>query len=596
MASYRQLDSPRCPAVRRAVVFLSAFLATSSFLVAQSMASADAPQIQRLFHQERWQEIANLHPPLNQSADVDFAYGIALARLERWEEAAAAFRSGLKLKPHEARFMVELAGVDFKQKKYAEAQDWLERALHVSSHDEYQLDFLATVFYLEGNLEAALKYWNQVGKPRIETVSLEPVPRLKPVLLDRAFVFSPASTLKRAELRTTEAQIRQLDVFSAFKFDLQPQPEGHFDLVFNNAERNGCGNKWECLLSVLGQSPAQTLNFDYFNIARDAINFRSSFRFDSEKRRLVAAVEMPVLRPKWHLRVGADLRNENWVIQPSFSGNVPRLAALNLQRHSISAEFTDVMSGRWQWSTSTEFAERSYRNVITGSSLTEPLLTPGPELKQSFAIQGHLIRVPERRFSLDGGSSIDVARLWGTSSSSGSLSGSSSSRNFARFDESLHWSWYPQHSGEKYLIQHAVRAGRSAGQVPFDELSVLGILGDADLPMKAHIATRDGRKGSAPLGSNYFVSNWEATRQFSPKLKSPIMLPMQVAVGPFLDTGKISDPGSALGSGKWLWDVGLEAKVRVFQFEVMLSYGRDLRSGRNAVVTSSPLYTMSPTR
>ncbi|MBV9340310.1 MAG: hypothetical protein JO159_05405, partial [Acidobacteria bacterium] len=113
------------------------------------------------------------------------------------------------------------------------------------------------------------------------------------------------------------------------------------------------------------------------------------------------------------------------------------------------------------------------------------------------------------------------------------------------------------------------------------ELFTLGVLGDSELSMKAHIATRDGKKGASPLGRNYFVSNWEATRNFSP-------LPLLgIKLGPFIDTGKIVDPIAVLGSPKWLWDVGLECKVQVFSLGVVLSYGRDLRSGRNAVVAAS---------
>lgn len=523
-------------------------------------------------------------PTLGESADVDFDYGMALAHLERWNDAAAAFRSGLRQQPNQPRFMVELAGVSFKQKNYAEAQDWLERALRFLPNDEYQLDFLATVFYLEGNLEAALKYWNRVGKPQIESVSSQPTPKINPILLDRAFAFAPAGTLHLSALRTTEAQLQQLDVFSSYAFDLQARPDSHFDVVFNNAERNGCGNRWECLLMIFGESPGQILNFDYFNIGHDAINFRSSYRFDSEKRRMRAAVELPLLRPQWHLNIGADVRNENWDILPSFTGQVPLLAALNLQKRAFAAEFTDVVSGRWQWSTRTEFADRSYRNVFAGTVLNPTLLSPGPELKQSFAAKTALVRIPERRFTIDANANVDVGRLWSSNSAGGFDTGAIG--NFARFRQCVRWHWYPQHSGEKYALQQTFHLGESAGRVPFDELSVLGILGDADLPMKAHIATRDGRKGSAPMGSEFFVSNWEATRQYSPQLPFPV--PLQVAIGPFVDTGKITDPLTSLGVHKWVWDIGLEAKVRVLGFQVMFSYGRDLRDGHNAFVVSAP--------
>jgi hypothetical protein len=57
---------------------------------------------------------------------------------------------------------------------------------------------------------------------------------------------------------------------------------------------------------------------------------------------------------------------------------------------------------------------------------------------------------------------------------------------------------------------------------------------------------------------------------------------LTLTLGPFLDSGKITDPSSDLGSRKWLFDIGAQAKLRVFGTGVVFSYGKDLRSGNNA--------------
>jgi hypothetical protein len=93
--------------------------------------------------------------------------------------------------------------------------------------------------------------------------------------------------------------------------------------------------------------------------------------------------------------------------------------------------------------------------------------------------------------------------------------------------------------------------------------------------MRGHVGTRDGQKGSAPLGRNYFLSNWEIDKRvyhngfFSVKLS------------PFLDTGKSTDPLPGLGSREWLWDTGMQAKFRVLGVGVTLIYGKDLRAGHS---------------
>jgi len=526
-----------------------------------------------LFQQERWEQIAEMRPPLGASANVDFEYGIALARLQHWEESRVAFTSGLRLSPHDSRFMAELAGVSFKQGNYSESEKWLREALRFSPKDSYTLDFLGTVFYLQGNLDAALKYWNRVGKPRVGSVTTQPTPQLSPILLDRAFTFSPASTLKLQDLRASEARVRQLDVFPTFRFALEAQPDNNFTLVFHGNERNGCaGNSWECLLVVFGQTPAQTLSFSYCNIGREAINFASSFRWDGEKRRIVSELEFPVAsKPQWQLQIGSDVRKENWAVRNSFSGPAPLLAALNLKREVGFIRFNDVMSGNWRWFTTTELSNRDYRDVFDAGFLSSQLLTSGFQLKQSLGLEGTLLRSPERRLTVDGTAAASVARLW-----------SAPGHVYSQLQGSVRLHWFPQPTGEKYEIQHDIRAGKTFGTPAFDELFVLGVLGDTDLYMRAHIATRNGKKGSAPMGRDYFVSNFRALRDVSP------IAIARIKVGPFVDTGNISDPLPQFGSHKWLWDAGLEARLQAFGFTVTLSYGRDLRSGRNAFVATAP--------
>lgn len=573
MAGYRQLDSAGFTARCSIAIVLLALLGCAT-TPAQSISAADrVAEVHKLFQQERWQDIANLHPALGISAETDFEYGIALARLERWEDAKVALKSGLHLRPRDPRFVVELAGIAFKQMNYTESETWLRRALHLSPKDSYTLDFLGTVFYLQGNIDAALKYWNRIGKPRVGTVEAWPKPRLNPMLFDRAFAFAPASTLELSDLRTTNRRIQQLDLFSSFRLNLEAQSDDSFNVTFRGSERNGCaGNSWACLLVVFGQTPAQTLNFSYFNIAEKAINFVSMFRWDEEKRRAGAQIEFPVAgNPQWGIQAGTDLRNENWALRNSFSGPSPVLGALNLQRELGFVRFNDVMSGTWQWFTNTELSSRDYRNVFSTGVLAPQLLRSGFQMKQSFGVEGSVFRYPERRGNVDGAALLSIARQW-----------SNPGMSYSQLQASLNLHWLPQHMGEKYELTHEIRVGRTFGTPPFDELFVLGVLGDTDLQMRAHIATRGGKKGSAPMGRNCFLSNFAALRDVSP------IAIAHIKVGPFVDTGNISDPLPQFGSHKWLWDAGLEARLQAFGFTVTLSYGRDLRSGKNAWVATSP--------
>ncbi|MCI0422875.1 MAG: tetratricopeptide repeat protein [Acidobacteria bacterium] len=557
----------------RAIAILL-ILAFSSFpLRAQTLLSDPKPlaEIKQLIAEERWQEVVRLaEAEVDRSPDLNYYYGTALARLERWDDARRAFQNGLRQQPGDKRFSLELAGVAFKQKNYAEAADYLRRALRLDPEDTYANDFLASVYFLQGNLEAALKYWNLVSKPQIEEVRLEPTPRVDPVLLDHAFAFAPATVLGLPELQTTEARVGGLNIFPDYRFDLEARSDGKFDVVFRARERNGWGTRWGGLLSLFRGLPFQTIHPEFFNLRRRAINSESLIRWDAEKRRFRTDLSGPFSgESKWRYRLGLDLRNENWDVRHSFTGPAPLRGRLNLRKHAFAADVTSFVNGRWDWSTGVELSHRDYRDVTAGDALTPQLLAQGFQLKHLGQLNYELVRAPQRRFIITTGASTQLGRIW-----------SQPSHLFAKLQGSIWASWFPQARGDDYEMQGKIRAGKTFGEIPFDELFVLGVERDNDLWLRSHIGTRDGRKGSAPLGRNYLLFNWE----FDKNVYSNALI--HIKLGPFLDSGKITDTSPGLGSKTWLWDMGAQAKVRVFGLGVAFSYGKDLRSGNNAFYVS----------
>jgi hypothetical protein len=538
-------------------------------LVAAQTNSLQAPtldEIRKLADENRWPEILRRLEHLQlRSAELDFYCGTAFAKLQRWQEAEHAFMEGARLAPRDSRFPVELAGVAFRQKRYPQATHHLRRALKLAPGDTYGNDFLGTVYFLEGNLEAALKYWNRAGKPQIAEVIADPVPYVDPALLDRAFAFSPASKLRLPDFLTTNARVQSLGIFPRYQFDLRARDNDRFDVVFRNQERNGFGRtKWEGLFLFLRGLPFLSVNPEFYNIRRQSINFVSLVRWDAQKRRVTAQLSSPFERSaKYRYEVAADLRNENWDITNSFTGPALALGSLNLRREAL--RFRLASSEQWRWSVGAEISHRDFRSVASGTALTPALVAEGYQLKQFAQLDATLWRLPERRFIVDGMVSSQVARLW-----------SQPRESFEKLQGFLGWHWFPRAEGDDYETKQQFRAGKTLGTIPFDELFMLGLERDNDLPMRAHIGTRDGRKGSAPLGRNYFLASWETDKNIYGNGL------MTVKLGPFLDTGKITDPSSALGSRQWLWDTGAQAKLRIFGTGVVLSYGKDLRSGHNA--------------
>ena len=525
-------------------------------------------ELQQWMTAQQWQQVVDRLGPLpHRDAEMEFDYGTALARLQRWPEATAAFKAGQHLAQRDARFSTELAGIAFQQKRYALAAAHLRRAHRLAPDDSYVNDFLGTVYFLEDNLPAAIQAWNRTGKPYVAEVREEPQSRVRPELLDNAFAFSPAATMTMRQYLDSRERIEALGIFPQFQLDLRARADGHFDAVFRGEERNGFGDtRLEAAFLFLRGLPFQEVNPEYDNVRRGAINFTSMVRWDAQKRRILAQLSGPLHRSgTLRYEFLTDLRNENWIVRPSFTGTAPALASLNLRHEWLTADVASYARDRLQWSAGAEISYRDYRNVSAGTTLTQPMLSSGAQLKQVTRVASNLWRIPAHRFTLHADGTSEVARLW-----------SASPQTFAKLRGGIGAQWFPQAKGGDYETVNLLRGGRTFGQAPFDELFMLGLERDNDLPMHAHIGTRDGRKGSAPIGRDYLLENWELNKN----LYGNGILSVQA--GPILDIGAISDPGTALGSHQWLFDTGVQGKVRVFGEGVALSWGRDLRTGNNA--------------
>jgi hypothetical protein len=571
VANRRELDHAGSAGTRARIVLTLVFAILLRCVCFVSVAEASQidriEAIRKLFEEKRWEQVVEEAQTLSvPGAEIDYCYGVALAQLGRFDEARTVLLAGKGRQPDDGRFPIELGGVAFKQKRYAEAVRWLRRGMRLNPGDSYATDFLATIYFLQGNLEAALKYWNTVSKPQIKNLQVEPGLRVDPVLLDGAFAFAPSATLLLSDFLTTRARVHGLGIFPAFTFRLDAREDGTFDTTFAAHERNGFGtSKLEALLSTFRGVAYQTINPEYFNLAGSAINITSMVRWDAQKRRLVSSLSGPLGRyPRHRYRVGLDLRDENWDFRRSFQGPAPRLDALKLRRNAVGGEVSSFRSGSWSWSTGGELSHRDYRDVSAGPRLPPDVLLKGYELKQVTQLNRELWRVPDRRFESSVRISSEAATIW-----------SEPARSFERLQTSLAVQWFPRMLGDDYTIHQQIHAGKIFGQVPFDELFMLGLERDNDLWMRSHIGTRYGRKGSAPLGRQYLLSNWEIDKNLYDNGL------LSVKLSPFLDVGKSTDSSLRLGSGKWLWDTGVQAKLRILRVGFVLIYGKDLRSGNN---------------
>ncbi len=571
MAIEQQLDAAGSPRKGRVIRFLLAVLMLGSPAFAQSHSSEQArlTAAQSAFAAGPWHEAAALAGgTADQSPELDFLAGLALARLEKWSEAKLAFEAGLRKAPNDPRFLVELAGIAYKQKDFRIAKERLREVLGLNPQDAYSREFLATIYFLEGNLEATLKYWNPEDKPRLRSVAFAPSLQLKEPLRNRALAFNAPQVLTSNALLATQSRLDNLGVFSNRRIELNPAESGNYDLTLHLAERNGWGDsKVEGIVSLLRGLPYATIYPELYNLGRDAVNLTALTRWDSEKRRLSLALSLPLYGdPSLRLRLYADARNENWNLAQTFLGTGTPLTDLNVRRAAAGVEAHSIVNGQWSWSAGAEIANRNFRNLSGHTSPAErAFFTSATSVAGWLGVKRTLVRVPERRLTLDSSAEAKAGREFADALGP-----------FATLRGSLRAHWFPRAKGDDYEMQAQIRAGATAGKATLDELFELGIERDNDLWLRGHAGTFDGRKGAAPLGRRFFLANWEMDKNIYQNGFFTVKL------GPFLDNGAVADSSGLFGSQRWLWDTGAQCKVRVLgSLTIVLSYGRDLRGGAN---------------
>jgi tetratricopeptide (TPR) repeat protein len=524
--------------------------------------------VKDLYAEENWTGIVQaLSDYSTQSPETNYYLGMALSRLNRWREARKAFETGMRLAPQDKRFPLELAGVAYKEGNFRESKAHLSLALRLDPLDNYGNDFLATLYFLENNLEAALKYWNRIEKPRIEKVRIEPRPKINLVLLDRAIAFSPASVLYLNDYLTTKARLDQLGTFLQTPVELVPNPNQNFDLLLRPTERNGLETtRFGKLLGLFRGAPYETVYPEFYNLDGSALISKSLLRWDAQKRRIFTSISGPFKQnPELGYQVFLDARKETWDLNKDFY-RADASGELKVQSVQTGGRVRIQFNGKWEWENEFRLSYRNFQDFYLAPTQSPALFTNAFALTYQTGIE-YRLPVPERRLTLISRTNWEFGKFLRAPGS-----------HFSQLQTDLDIAWIPPAKGDDFLTKVRLRAGKTFGQVPFDELFNLGVMQDNDLWIRGHNATRDHKKGNSPLGYDYLLFNSEVEKII---LKKAFF---QIKLVPFLDAGNIYDPSKVFGSGEWLWDVGIGAKLSILnRVTVGLYYGKNLRAGNNAI-------------
>ena len=558
---------------KNSAVVLSLIFALTAGAIALGQSTAERrtlDEVKALYESGDFEHAAKLAAAAQpHSADLGLYYGLALVKMGDVETAESAFQAEYARYQQDARFAEELAGLAYRRKSSRDAKRWLQRALAHDHSRPYANDFLGLLFLADENLPAAIKYWNRIGKPLVQDVRIEGAPRLNSLLLDRALAVSSGQVLTVDRLEMTRSNLDRLGVFGDYSFSLVPRPDPRFDLTLRSGLAIGNLSGWAGkLLPYVRGLPYQTVYLDLTNVGGRAMSLSSLARWDSNKRRIAINFTSPFrLNPRWIYKLSLDARDERWDLTTSHFAKSGDLNGLNLRKVEAVGGTEYAITSRLAWTTELLMAKRSFQNHPQADYFTNSV-----SARFRNGLSYVLWNWPEHRVRADGNFSLDTGRI---------LTGVPGREVIARGRVAT--TWLPLSKGDDLSAQLNFSSARIFGSAPFDDYYMLGMERDNDttLWMRGHLGARDGRKGSAPLGTRYLVLQTEVDRTI---FKLPFV---KLQMGPFIDIGRIGDPHSQFGSSGWLTDAGLQAKIRTpGRLTLSLIYGRDLRHGHGVFYTS----------
>jgi tetratricopeptide (TPR) repeat protein len=540
-------------------------VALHSVALCQSPTPTAGVQAQSLYRTGRWADVVALADRTpNPVADVIYYAALSLARLNRLDEAAAELRRGESAFGRDKRFPTELAGLAYREKRFGDAKASLARALKLDPDDTYANDFLATLYLLDENLPAALKYWNRANKPIVQALQFSPPPPLIPLLRERTFAISEGQTLTSERFLQTEANLDRLRALYQVRFELLPRRQDErYDLVIHTTPYAQPLSGWiGRLLPSLSELPYQALSLDFRNIGQRAIDFSSFGRWDPNKQRVLISLSGPYREnPRTRYLYFGDARNETWNLLPLvYRGSRSGLTGLALQRMQAGASLAVGLTPRLQWTLGGDLTYRDFRNVFPS-----PFFSNGWTLILRNRLDRVLLEIPEHRIRVDGWASLDAGRVFSHYSS-----------RLATTRAGLGTRWNPTAKGDRYLFTEQLQGGRTFGNAPLDELFTLGMERDNEsgLWFRGLVGTRDGRKGSAPTGREYALSQSDLKRRI---FEIPFI---RLDAGPFFDAAWTGDPSGQFGSHGIMTATGAEATLTtVSRIKLRIVYGRDLGGG-----------------
>lgn len=155
-----------------------------------------------------------------------------------FDRAAAILVRARSRCPEDDAVLRELAGVRFRQSRFAAAAALAAHYTERRPEDEYAWQLVAASRYLAGDPLGALDAWGRIGRATVDLVRIDRATRTRFGSLERALGIATNEPLSRSSLSLANRRLAATPGVASAKVDYRPVPEGRVEVIASLVERS----------------------------------------------------------------------------------------------------------------------------------------------------------------------------------------------------------------------------------------------------------------------------------------------------------------------------------------------------------------------